>query len=226
MKRQRPDITDSDSSAASATKRRKVSLATYQKWKSELEKDCHTMSWLECVTSGVGARKMVDKLKCKVCIQFRSKIESRRNYSDKWVSGTDSVRTSNIRDHSHLDQHVHAIVLLRKSHAKSRGLDASAYAPIAKALNEIPEADKRSLRVKFDIAHFVATQKLAFTNYPVLCQLEAKHGVDVGTAYCNQNAGKTFCHFIAESKREQLVEKIAKAKFFLSLWMDRQILQT
>lgn len=28
------------------------------------------------------------------------------------------------------------------------------------------------------------------------------------------NAGKTFCHFIAESKREQLVEKLTKAQFF------------
>ena len=41
----------------------------------------------------------------------------------------------------------------------------------------------------------------------------------MGTAYRNQNAGKTFCHFIAVSKREQLVEKLAKAQFF-SILMD------
>lgn len=158
----------------------------------------------------------MDKLKCKVCVQFQSKIERRRNYSDKWISGTDSVRTSNIRDHSRSDQHVHAMMLLKKSQAQSKGLDASTYAPIAKALLEMSEGDKKTLRVKFDIAHFVATQKLAFTNYPVLCQLEAKHGVDVGTAYRNQNAGKTFCHFIAESKREHLVESITKAQFFFA----------
>ena len=60
------------------------------------------------------------------------------------------------------------MVLLTKSQVKSRGMDTSAYAPTAKALNEIPEADKRSLRVTFDIAQFVATQKLALTDYPVL----------------------------------------------------------
>ena len=87
----RLDITNSDSSMASATKWRKVSLAAYQKWKSELDKDCHTMSWLECVTGEVGARKMVDKVKCKVCIQFRSMIVSRRNYSEKCVSSADSI---------------------------------------------------------------------------------------------------------------------------------------
>ena len=43
--------------------------------------------------------------------------------------------------------------------------------------------------------------------------------MNVGTAYRNPNAGKTFCHFIAESRREQLVEKLTKAKF-LSLLID------
>ena len=148
-----------------------------------------------------------------MCIQYQSNIEGRRNYSDKWVLGADSVRTSNIRDHSHSGQHAHAVLLLRKS--QGRGLDASAYAPIAEALHQMLEGDRKTLRVKFDIAHFVAIQRLAFTNYPALCQLEAKHGVDVGTAYCNQNAGKTFCHFIAESRR-QLVENLSNAHFFFS----------
>ena len=62
----------------------------------------------------------------------------------------------------------------------------------------LSERDKAVLRVKFDIAHFVAVLQLLFINYPALCQLKVKHGVDVGMA---QNAGKTFCHFMAESKQ-------------------------
>jgi hypothetical protein len=212
-------LVSSSSTDSTAAKRRKVSHSTFQKWNIDLDKECHTLSWLDCETSGIGMKKTVERLKCKVCIQFQSAIESRRNFSSKWISGADSVRTSNIKDHSHSDQHAHAMMLLRKSQAQSRSLDASAYAPIAKALNEIPESDRKMLRVKFDIAHFVATHKLAFTNYPALCQLEAKHGVNVGTAYRNPNAGKTFCHFIAESRREQLVEKLTKAKCF-SLLID------
>ena len=111
------------------------------------------------------------------------------------------------------------MLLLRKSQAQARGLDATAYAPIAKALHQMSEGDRQTLGVKFDIAHFVAIQQLAFTNYPALCELEAKHGVDVGTAYRNQNAGKTFCHFIAESRRQQLIENLSNAQFF-SLLMD------
>ena len=79
------------------------------------------------------------------------------------------------------------------------------------------EGDRKTLRVKFDIAHFVVTQRLAFTNYPALCQLESKHGVEVDTTYHNENAGKTFCktfcHFIAESRRP-FKKILSKAQFF------------
>ena len=111
------------------------------------------------------------------------------------------------------------MMLLHKDHCQSRGLDVCEYAPIAKALNDLPQSDKATLRVKFDIAYFIATQKLAFTNYPAMCELQEKHGVNVGTAYRNRNAAKTFCHYIAESKREQLTARLAKAQFF-SILMD------
>lgn len=212
----------SSDSQASASKRRKVSHATFLKWKTELDKECQTLSWLDCETAGVGAKKTVVKLLCKACVRFQSKIEGRRNYSDKWISGADSVRNSNIKDHSGSDQHTHAMMLLRKEQAASRGLDTSSYAPIARALHELPESARSILRVKFDIAHVIATRKVAFTNYPVICELEKKHGVNVGTAYLNQNAGKTFCHFIAESRRENLVESLSRANFF-SLLMDGSV---
>ena len=66
---------------------------------------------------------------------------------------------------------------------------------LSKALYRISEGDRKTLRVKFDIAHFVATQRLA----TLLFVREAIHGVDVGTAYCNQNAGKSFCHLLREN---------------------------
>ena len=32
--------------------------------------------------------------------------------------------------------------------------------------------------------------------YPHICELEACHGVSVGTSYVNENAGKEFIHYI------------------------------
>ena len=97
---------------ASCTKRRQVSYSTFRKWRTDLDKDCQTISWLECDKTSGGT---VSKLKCGVCVKFQSSIERRRNYSDKWISGADSVRTSNIRDHAKTDQHKHAMMLLKKS---------------------------------------------------------------------------------------------------------------
>ena len=111
------------------------------------------------------------------------------------------------------------MMLLKKRCAQAQGLHVSTYAPIAKVFNDILADDRKRLRFKFDIAYFVASQKLAFTNYPAFCELEEKHGVVLGSAYTNQNAGKTFCHFIAESKRECLTQKLAKAQYF-SILMD------
>ena len=107
MKRLSSDRLSSDSCNA---KRRSVSLATYHKWKTEIDQECSTLSWLDCETSGAGPRKTVVKLRCKVCIKYQLSIESRRNYSDKWILGADSIRNSNIRDHARSDQHAHAML--------------------------------------------------------------------------------------------------------------------
>lgn len=123
------------------------------------------MSWLDCQVHGVGTKRTVTKLACKVCRKFESKISGRRNYSEKWVVGAKSVQTSNIKDHAQTDQHKHAMMLLKKEYAQSSGLGPSSYAPIAKSLTVLPEETKDTLTKKFDIAHFVASEKLAFSKY-------------------------------------------------------------
>ena len=43
--------------------------------------------------------------------------------------------------------------------------------------------------------------------------------ISLGTSYVNENAGKDFMHYIAESRRQELKEKLANANFF-SLLLD------
>ena len=140
----------------------------FVKWKAEMDKECHMMSWLDCEVTMEATKKIIRKLRCKICIRFKSKFAGRRNYSNKWVVGADSVRTSNIRDDACTDQPTHVMLLLRKEHTDYAGLGPSLYAPIAKALSVLPQDTKPQLRVKFDIAHFITTEKLAFTKYPAL----------------------------------------------------------
>ena len=73
-----------------STKTQAVAHTTFVKWKAEMDKECQAMSWLDCEVTTKGI-KIVGKLRCKVCVKFKSKIARRRNYSDKWVMGTNSV---------------------------------------------------------------------------------------------------------------------------------------
>ena len=72
---------------------------------------------------------------------------------------------------------------LTKQQAIAHREGPSTCAPIAKAL--IPDNGMAKLRVKFNIPHFIAVKKLSFNKYPVLCELEARHGVNVGAEYTN-----------------------------------------
>ena len=209
----------SASASEEPAKRRKVKHETYQKWVRQYDRECQTVTWLDCVKEIEGGVRFVTKLKCRVCTKFKDRIIGRKNFSDKWVSGADSVRTTNVLDHAKSDQHVHAMNLLRREQALAQGASVATYAPIARSLNSLPEDERRKLRTKFDIAYFVATEQLAYRKYPRICELEARHGVNLGSSYLHENAGKEFVHYIAESRRQDLLSTLSKAKFF-SLMMD------
>ena len=55
---------------------------------------------------------------------------------------------------------------------------------------------------------------MSYLKYPQICELERHHGVNLGTSYINEAAGKTFIHYIAESRRCELADHLKKANFF------------
>ncbi len=65
----------------------------------------------------------------------------------------------------------------------------------------------------------MATEQLAYRKYSKICELEARRRVDLGSSYMHENDGKEFVHYIAESRKQDLLSSISKAKFF-SLLMD------
>ena len=126
---------------SSAEKKRRVKYETYKKWVVEYDVDCQTMTWLDCETENEAGVKVVTSLKCRMCSKYRDKIIGRKNFSAKWITGADSVKTTNVHDHAKSDQHGHAMNLHRRDLARDKGLGASAYAPIAQALSTLPEGE-------------------------------------------------------------------------------------
>ena len=96
---------DAGGSTEVQQKRRRVDYATFLKWQRDLDRELETLSWLDCISEREGTKKIVAKLKCKVCEQFEDKIRGRKNFSDRWIVGAESVRVSNVRDHARNDQH-------------------------------------------------------------------------------------------------------------------------
>ena len=85
---------------------------------------------------------------------------------------------------------------------------------IAQAIEKLSDGEMQRLRRKFEVAYVIATENLAFLKYPVFCQLEKKHGVDIGQSYLNERSCREFIHYIAEAKRMKLVEEVNSANFF------------
>ena len=164
-------------------------------------------------------KRFVTKLRCSTCTKLKMEIVSRRNFSERWIAGAESVRNSNTRDHAQSDQHIHAMNLLKRKQAKASNAPTCSYAPIAQALSKIPDREREQLHRKFDIAYFLAIENLSFRKFPRLCELEARHRVSIGSSYTNKIAGKMFTHYVAQSQRQQVLERIVQAKFF-SLLID------
>lgn len=130
------------------------------------------ISWLDCETD------TVPKNKCKIddgneseiqglCFKFRAEIATRRNFgdelnSDNWIAGAETVRTSNIRDHTWPLRPACARNAAFKNLRACSGqgpLCAVWYAPIAQLLQGLAEEGETKLRKKFDmhVACLVAT---------------------------------------------------------------------
>jgi len=182
-----------------------------------MDREYSTISWLDCETQVSARKKVVTKLRCSVCSKFKDRIATRRNFSNRWIEGADSMRTSNIRDHARADQHVHAMMFYKRECAKGDSAGACCSyntSSIATALYKLPDLEKSQLRVKFDLAYFIAREQMSFRMYSKLCELQAWHGVSVDT---NEVAGKTFIHYIAEVKRQELLETSQSSLFFFLL---------
>ena len=202
-----------------ATKKRKVGYSTYQKWRRDFDGEYGTITWLACETEMSQGKRVAVRLNCSVCTKYNERIMGRRNYSNSWIVGAESIRTSNIRDHTKSDQHCHAMSLRLREQATARGECSSSYAPIAAALTTMSDEDRAILRRKFDITYVMAREKLSFRKFPAFCELETRHGVNLGSAYKTETSAKTFTHFIAESQRQELVHALNSTNFF-SILLD------
>ena len=106
-------------SSASEAKKRRVTYSTFAKWQRDYDRELQTLTGLNC-ESEFDHGKVVMKLSCSICSKYQDKIKGRKNFSDKWITGAESLRTLNIKDHAQCEQHKHAMALVKKEQLRAR----------------------------------------------------------------------------------------------------------
>ena len=74
------DQRSSNDASAPELKKRKVVYSTYQKRKADLDRDCQTITWLNCDTEVSGKKKIVTRLRCDCVLQIQGDIAKKEKF--------------------------------------------------------------------------------------------------------------------------------------------------
>ena len=118
-----------------------------------------------------------------------------------------------------MEMHKHAMMVYKKQHSTN----VWEYVPIAKAILQpsMDEATRQNLKRKFEISFkiMMVKENLAFKKMKPLCDMEERHGVEIGVSYRNDHGCASFVDSIASDFKEHLKQTMDKAKIF-SLMID------
>jgi hypothetical protein len=144
-----------DSAVTTSSKKRKVTITTFNKWKAQFERDYNMLSWLRC-DAAKEDKTVVEMLWCKAYRKHEDKITSMKNFSKAWITGSSNQKTSNIVDHTMSEQHRAAMVQVRPDVARASNQLLTTYSPIARSLTVMDEAVQGRMKRKFDICYVMA----------------------------------------------------------------------
>ena len=65
----------------------------------------------------------------------------------------------------------------------------------------------------------MAMEQISFHKFPGMCELEHRHGINIGTNYTTETSARSFTHFIALAQQKKLGIALQQAKFF-SILLD------
>jgi len=66
---------------------------------------------------------------------------------------------------------------------------------------------------KFDVCYLLAKEDMAFRKYPVICQLEAKHGIELSNSYLKKDSASIFRGYIAQHQWNTFLSSFSKGHF-------------
>ena len=82
-----------------------------------------------------------------------------------------------------------------------------------KKMDQLGKATFDQMCKLFRNAHAIARHSRPYTDFVWMCTLDIMKGVQIGNTYINDKQCATFIHHIAQAKRDEIKEMVAKAKF-------------
>ena len=197
--------------------KRRVSLATFDKWKRQFNDDYHTSRWLQCDKDNTDYT--VTLLWCEVCRKYKDQIRTMRNFSSAWVNGSANQRNSNIVDHAKSEQHAAAMARMRTETGEAAGEEEKMVfvvenAALLASFSIMDETEMERIKRKFQICYMMAREGVPFQKYIPLHNLQELHGVDLGPSYKTDGHAKVFTNYIAKSQRQLFQDVFAERNFF------------
>ena len=196
--------------------KRRVSLATFDKWKRQFDDQHQTLRWLRCDKDTTD--HTVIALWCEVCRKYSGQIRSMRNFSTAWVNGSTNHRNSNIVDHAKSEQHIAAMAHLQADEsgelADEKVVLVVENAAFLASFPVMSGGEMEKMKRKFQICYMMAKEGIPFTKYTSLHNLQELHGVDLGSSYKTNDCAQAFIHYIAKSQRQLFLNIFAEKHFF------------
>ena len=85
---------------------------------------------------------------------------------------------------------------------------------ITTGIANMQAGELETTKIKFEVAYFIAKEELPLAKYEQMVQLEEKHGVEIGKAYCNRKSCAKFISSIGDHLAKDLENKLSNANFF------------
>ena len=130
---------------------------------------------------------------------------------DAYVVGTSNVKKDTAKSHSISKSHLAALKAKKTPNKDS---------VMIQQLQAMNAGTKEKMCKLFDIAYTIAYCELPFTMYKTLVSVERKHGVQLGSTYCNAIACRSFIGHIGGNMIEKLQELFREDTFYCSLLFD------
>lgn len=133
-----------------------------------------------------------------------------------FVSGNPHFKRDTVQKHSKSRRHA----LCRDAYiARENKESATMQAAVRRQVLLSEEEKRRQLKIKFNIAYYIAKEETAFVKFGPLITLHKKNGVDINPTYDNDKRCAEMIGQIADTMKGSLAEKL-RAAHYLSVLID------